>query len=177
MRMDISWRAIKYSKFIVIMLCLMRRFTYGTSGLLLTEKIPKTYTKEDYKRYKELLQETNVMYRDYGPECSYPRANRSTKWTNVLRPIWEEFRQKGIVHSDDDEKYLSGDGLYLQKNRYCFNVRRNGTGMYLGPRPMLAGLYGNGLCIRRGSSIYDGEGLLLGQWSPFKKIPILGWIL
>ena len=42
---------------------------------------------------------------------------------------------------------------------------------------MLAGVYGNGLYIRRGSSICDGEGLLLGPSSPFKKIPILGWIL
>ena len=38
----------------------------GTSGLwtLITDKSPKTYTKEDNERYKELLHETNVMYRD-----------------------------------------------------------------------------------------------------------------
>ena len=34
---------------------------------------------------------------------------------------------------------------------------------------MLAGVYGNCLYIRRGSSIYDGKGLLLGVSSPFKK--------
>ena len=111
----------------------------GTSG-------PKTYTKEDYERYKELLHETNVMYGDYDPKSSYCRA----------------FQQKGIVHSNDDEKYFSGDGLYLQKNGRCFNIRRIGTGIYLRPCPMLAGVYGNGLYIPRGSSIYDGEGLLLG---------------
>ena len=115
----------------------------ATSGLwtLITDKSPKTYTKEDYERYKELLHETNVMYRDYDPKCSYPRANRSTKWNKVLRPIWEEYQQKEIVHSD--EKYFIVDGLYLQKNGRCFNVRRIGTGMYLRPRPMLAGVYGN----------------------------------
>ena len=95
----------------------------------------------------------------------------------VLQPIWKEYQQEGIVHSDDDEKYSSGDGLYLQKNGICFNVGRIGTRMYLRPRPMLAGVYGNGLYIRRGSSIYDGEGLLLGPSTPFKKIPISGWIL
>ena len=53
----------------------------GTSGLwtLITYKSSKTYTKEDDERYKELLHETNVMYRDYDPKSSYPGANRSTK--------------------------------------------------------------------------------------------------
>ena len=80
----------------------------GTSGLwtLITDKRPKTYTKVDYERYKELLHETNVMYRDYDPKSSYPRPNRTTKWNEVLLPIREEFMQKGIVHSDDDE-YIS----------------------------------------------------------------------
>ena len=37
------------------------------------------------------------------------------KWDKVLQPIWEEFQQIGIVHSDynyDDcnEKYFIGDG-------------------------------------------------------------------
>ena len=130
---------------------------------------PKTYTKGDYERYKELLHDANVMYCDYDPESSYPQANRSTKWNKVLRPIWEEFQQKGMVHSDynGDEQCFSGDGLYLQKNGCCFNIRRIGTGIYLRPHPMLAGVYGKGLYIHRGFSIYDGEGLMLG---PSKSI-------
>ena len=82
---------------------------------------------------------------------------------------WEEFQQKGMVHSDynDDEQYFSGDGLYLQKNGCCFNIRRIGTGIYLRPHPMLAGVYGKGLYIHRGFSIYDGDGLMLG---PSKSI-------
>ena len=153
----------------------------GTPGLwtLITDKSPKTYTKEDYERYNELLHETNVMYRDCDPEGSYPPSNRSTKWNKVLRQICEEFQQKGVVHSeyndDDDDKYFSGDGLHLQKNGRCFNVRRIGTGICLRPRPMLAGVYGNGLYIRRCSSIYDGEGLLLGP--SFRSRSIVGWIL
>ena len=125
----------------------------GTSGLwtLITDKSPKTYTKEDYERYKELLHESNVMYRDYDPKSSYPRANRSTKWNEVLRPIWEESQQKGIVRSDDDDKYFSADGLYLQKNGHCFNIRRICTGR------MLAVVYGNGLYIRRGSSMMEKD--------------------
>ena len=47
----------------------------GTPGLwtLIIDKSPKTYTKEDYERYKELLHETNAMYRDYDPQSSYQR--------------------------------------------------------------------------------------------------------
>ena len=88
----------------------------GTAGLwrLITDKSPKTYTKEDYERYKELLHEKNVMYHDFDPDSSYPQANRSMKWYKVPRPIWEEFQQKEI----------DGDGLYLQKNECSFNVRR-----------------------------------------------------
>ena len=87
----------------------------GTSGLwtLITDKSPKTYTKEDYERCKELLHETNVMYRGYDHKSSYPRANRSTEWNKVLRLIWEVFQQKGIVHNDNDEKYFRDDGLCL----------------------------------------------------------------
>ena len=127
------------------------------------------------ERYKGQRHETNVMHRDYDPEGSYPRTNRSTKWNKVPRLIWEEFQHKRIMHSayNGDEKYFRGDGLYLQKNGRCFNVRRIGSGIHLRPRTMLAGVYGNGLYIRRGSSIYDGEGLLFEPSIPFKKIPIL----
>ena len=69
----------------------------------------------------------------YEPKSSYPRANRSTEWKKVMRQIWEESQQKGIVHSDDDETYFSGDGLYLQKDGRCFNIRRIGTGIYIRP--------------------------------------------
>ena len=64
-----------------------------------------------------------------------------------MRVIWEEFQHKGIVNSDYDDDDMenisvpSGDGFYLR----CFNVRRIDTGIYLRSRPMLAGVYENGL--------------------------------
>ena len=68
--------------------------------------------------------------------------------------------------------------IYLQKDGRCFNVQSAaGNGLYLSPRPRLAGIRGDGLYLRHGSSIYDGNGLLLGKNSPFKNIPILGWII
>ena len=93
----------------------------GTSSLwtLITDKSPKRYTMEDYGRYKELLHETNVMNGGYDPKSSYPRANRSMKWNKILRPIWEVFQQKGIIHSDDDEKYFSGDMDCIYRKMYA----------------------------------------------------------
>ena len=89
--------------------------------------------------------------------------------------------------SDDNETYhdasadtTPGDGvkMYLQKNGRCFGLQRcSGKGIKFTPRPRLTGVRGNGLYLRAGSSIYPGEGLLLGSQSPFRKIPILGWIL
>ena len=52
----------------------------GNPGFLalITERNRKEYSSEEYKRYKELLYETNVLYRDYDPRSSYPRANKLT---------------------------------------------------------------------------------------------------
>ena len=155
----------------------------GTPGLwtLITGPNPKSqdYTREDLERYKEILYETNALYRDYDSDSQYPRANRSKKWKKTLHHIWEEFKRDGIVKEEGEEAYYSaaGDGIYVQKNGRCFGVRRVGNGIHLSPRPMIAGIRGNGLYLRRGVSIYDGRGLLLGSSSPFKNIPILKWIL
>ena len=48
-----------------------------------------------------------------------------------------------------------------------------GNGLYLTPHSRQAGEFGDGLNLKRGSSIYDGRGLLLGSERPFKNTPIL----
>ena len=89
------------------------------------------------------------------------------------------------MDSDDDEEEeclstILGDGLYrtyLQTNGRSFNVYRDGNGLHLAPRHMLAGVSGNDLYIRVGCRVYDGKGLPLRPRSPFRNIPILRWIL
>ena len=160
----------------------------GTLGFwsLVTAKNPKDYSSEDYERYKELLHETDVLYRNNDPQSSYPRTSRSKKWTTLLHPIWEEFQRDGLVSDDDDFRSTAGDGIdpipgckiYMQKKGRCFNVRTVGNGIHFSPRPLMAGMHGDhGLFLRVGSSVYDGRGLLLGPQSPFRNIPILGWVL
>ena len=36
---------------------------------------------------------------------------------------------------------------------------------------------GDGLFLKHGADISDGAGLLMGKNSPFKNIPVLGWLL
>ena len=68
-----------------------------------------------------------------------------------------------------------GQGLYLQKNGQCAKVQLvNGGGLYLAPHPRLH--YGHGLFETDGSEV-KGEGLLLGDNSPFKNVPLLDILL
>ena len=86
-----------------------------------------------------------------------------------------ELQDSSTALGDDDESV--GEGIMrmnLQKEGLCFGLQKCGKGT---PRPRLGGIHGSGLYLRVGSNIYDGEGLLLGSKSPFKKISILGWIL
>ena len=69
-----------------------------------------------------------------------------------------------------------GDGLYLHKNDKCYRVQKmKGDGLYLAANPRF--VEGNGLFLKHGEDISDGASLLMGKNSPFKNIPVLGWLL
>ena len=73
-------------------------------------------------------------------------------------------------------KEISGNGLFLQMHGKCNQVQKcKGDGLYLAPHPPL--VKGEGLFLKRGSDISDDTGLLMGKNSPFKNIPVLGWLL
>ena len=82
---------------------------------------------------------------------------------------------------DPDTTIEEGEGIkmYLRKDGKCYDLKKTTNGaMQISPRPKLTSVYADGLYLRRpGSGIFDGEGLILGRNSPFKNIPILGWIL
>ena len=67
-----------------------------------------------------------------------------------------------------------GDGLYLHKLGHCVKIDPvRGNRLYLTLHKKRPGVHGDGLHLKRGSSIYNGgEGLLLGSNSSFKNIPI-----
>ena len=72
----------------------------------------------------------------------------------------------------------SGTGLYLAKRgRGCTEINLvEGGGLYLSPLFSPEDDY-DGLFINHEGETYKGSGLILGKNSPFKDIPILGWLL
>ena len=71
-----------------------------------------------------------------------------------------------------------GNGFYLHKSGQCVKIQPvKGNGLYISPHSRLSGIKGDGLYLKRGTNVYDGNGLLLGSNSPFKNIPILNLLL
>ena len=71
------------------------------------------------------------------------------------------------------KRVVGGNGLYLHKLGHCVKIDPvRGNGPYLTPHKRLSGVNGDGLYLKRSSTIQDGSGLILGPNSPFKNIPI-----
>ena len=83
-----------------------------------------------------------------------------------------------LLATEEEEEEGHGMKMYLQKKDRCFALNKATDGaIKICPRLKLAGVYGNGLYLHRGGDLYNGEGLLLGKNSPFRNIPVLGWLL
>ena len=119
---------------------------------------------------------------------------------HLLRRIWYEYKGQTPAVEDDDEEGEEDDGenyetadderdgsgimepvksfkTYIQKNGKCYRVKIvAGNGLFLSPHGRRLAT-GDGVYLKRGHNLYDGEGLLFGRDSPFKNIPILGWLL
>ena len=84
----------------------------------------------------------------------------------------------GLVVSSAVKRVVGGNGLYLHKLGHCVKIDPfRGNGPYLKPLKRLSGVHGDGLYLKRGSTIQDGSGLILGPNSSFKNIPILKLLL
>ena len=69
------------------------------------------------------------------------------------------------------------DGLYLIKQGHCMKVYPvQDNGLYLQEHSGNT-LHEDGLYLKRDNLIENGEGIVFAENSPFKNIPILGWIL
>ena len=165
----------------------------GTEGLwnliMGTRKDELThYTKEEMSDYIDLLQATSALHRDFDPLNPYPRSNGTYKWKHTLHEIWYALKPSSDTPGEhvDSREDASGSGLhdpikscnmYLQRNGKCYRVKLvEGNGLFLSPHGRCVAV-GDGLFLKQGHNVYDGEGLLFGRNSPFKNIPILGWLL
>jgi hypothetical protein len=75
---------------------------------------------------------------------------------------------------------ISGSAIYVKKGGTTCKMVPQGAGLYLKPWPG-SGLngVGDGIYMKTGNGLYmkTGKGLILGPNSPFRDIPILGWLL
>ena len=82
----------------------------------------------------------------------------------------------GSAIASSVEKAITGDGLFLGKRG--FGTAKidftDGQGLILTP---VQTEKHNGLYLKKDGQIFQGHGLLLGENSPFKNIPLLGLIL
>ena len=100
----------------------------GTPGFweLVTSKKPnpENYTEEDLDKYQRLVILTNTAFQNNKPESNNPKASRSPKWKNIIKPIWEQIKKQKKeeykeydVEYDEDEEFtqspIKGTGLKI----------------------------------------------------------------
>ena len=87
---------------------------------------------------------------------------------------------KGLAkkYMTNKTKERSGDGVFVQKGNHCYQAHPvEGDGLFLSPHGRRLAMVGDGLFLKHGDNVQDGRGLILGENSPFKNNPILGWVL
>ena len=81
----------------------------GTPGFweLVTSKNPnpENYTEEDLDKYRQLLLLTNTIYRDNNPDNNNPKSSKSSKWKNIIKPIWEQIKKQKEEEEEYEEEY------------------------------------------------------------------------
>ena len=84
----------------------------------------------------------------------------------------------GVLGGLAEKAISKGSGLYLGKRgRGVSQIHLvEGGGLYLSPIFHPEEDY-DGLYMTHDNEIYKGSGLILGKNSPFRNIPILGWLL
>ena len=84
----------------------------------------------------------------------------------------------GVIGGLAEKAISKGSGLYLGKHgRGVSQIHLvEGGGLYLSPLFYPEEGY-DGLYMTHNDKMYKGSGLILGKNSPFRDIPILGWLL
>ena len=88
----------------------------GTPGFweLVTSKYPKpeNYTKEDLSKYQQLVILTNTAYQNNNPNQNKPKASKSSKWKNIIKPIWEAIKEQKDEDETEDEEEGNAYSLF-----------------------------------------------------------------
>ena len=84
---------------------------HGTAGLweLITKNEPDDaiYNDEDLKNYREILLDTRAIRSDSNPNKL--KSSRSTKYIELIKPIWDEVKLKNKGKKGSGVVFLPGD--------------------------------------------------------------------
>ena len=87
----------------------------------------------------------------------------------------------GVVENAITSKKSSktnGNGVYIQKGKHCYRADPvEGDGLFLSRATHRYPRHTDGIYVQDGPNVHDGKGILFGKNSPFRNIPILGWLL
>ena len=96
---------------------------HGTLGLweLITKNDPDKdiYNEEDHKNYIEILLDTRAIESDSNP--NKPKASRSTKYKELIKPIWDEVKLKNKGKKGSGVVFLPGDPNALIE-KLCMSI-------------------------------------------------------
>ena len=88
----------------------------GTPGFweLVTSKDPEIYEEDDLTNYQQLVILTNTAYQGNNPTQNKPKSSKSSKWKNIIKPIWEAIKEDKTEDEDDEpQPGTSGEGLKI----------------------------------------------------------------
>ena len=73
----------------------------------------------------------------------------------------------------------NGNGVYIQKGKHCYRADPvKGGGLFLSRAAHRYPRHTDGIYVQDGPKVQrTGKGILFGKNSPFRNIPILGWLL
>ena len=89
---------------------------HGNAALweLITEKKKEnlthmsSYTQDDWNNYYDIIKRTNVLRRNFDPNSSKSRSNKSWKWKEIFSDFWKRMKEED--NSSGDENDGKGDG-------------------------------------------------------------------
>ena len=100
----------------------------GTNGLweLITNKDPdkSVYNDQDLATYNDILVNTNAIKQNNDPNSNKPKASKSSKWKDIIKPIWDNYKGKEtrsdnvevVTISDDFDERM--ERLHLLQSEY-----------------------------------------------------------
>ena len=86
---------------------------------------------------------------------------------------------ENAITSNSSRKKTNGNGVYIQKGKHCYRADPvKGGGLFLSRAAHRYPRHTDGIYVQDGPKVQrTGKGILFGKNSPFRNIPILGWLL